>query len=502
VRDHFPILLLILPFLAAAALAGLSTLSSWLSRLVVLAVFVTGWIWGWQASAVVLTQEAWRYHLGGWPAPWGLEIVLTPLTFFFMGWIWFIGMATWFYSLPHWMVRHGESVKEGLFNSFLFLALGSTLGLLLIRDLLGLYLVLEILLAALTGLLVTGQAKNWKEGFDFFFWGSLGASFFLLAAFYLYASTGTLNLDDLLSQIFISKNGAIVLTVGVLLSLSLMPFWTLLTPGLYVRWMHQTPAFVTGFFASVVVRTVAAFFFILLFFTLNLPGFNPPLWLTVLEYVVIFLFLTQFIRAFQQKELQPMLGALSVAQLGTLFAGFLLGTKSALTGTLLELLSQMLSMAGLFYIAGVLRPNAGALPVSRLAGLARQKPWTGLALIVFAASIVGIPPTGGSLGKWYLLQGALEKSNWTLAGFLAAASLLSLFYFTKLVVLLYEDREGSHADSFSPALIAPFLALALGVLFLGVFHQTIIQHFIEPALPKAFQDILMPNVPFLGQQVE
>jgi formate hydrogenlyase subunit 3/multisubunit Na+/H+ antiporter MnhD subunit len=125
VKEHLPILLLTLPFFAALILAGLIAASSWLGRLLVLAVFVTGWVWGWQASAQVLAQEAWHYHLGGWPAPWGLEIVLTPFTFFLAGWIWFIGMATWFYSLPHWMVRHSESVKEGLFNSFLFLTLGS-----------------------------------------------------------------------------------------------------------------------------------------------------------------------------------------------------------------------------------------------------------------------------------------------------------------------------------------------------------------------------------------
>lgn len=501
-KDQLPILLLVLPFLAAALLSCLCSASTWVNRLVVLAVFLIGWVWGLQALGPALSQETWRYHLGGWAAPWGLEIVLTPFTIFLSGWIWLIGMATWFYALPHWMVRHSESIKEAFFNILLFLALGAILGLLWLRDLLALYLDLEILLAAVAGLLVVGQSKNWREAFDLFFRGSSGASIFLLAAFFLYVSTGTVNLDDLLSQVFIAKNAAVVLVSGILAAVSLTSFFVFPLPALYERMLAQTPAFLTGFLSSVVTRSAAQLFFVLLFFALNLPGFNAPLWLTLLEYAVLAGFLCHLFIGFRQKDLLKLLAALSVAQLGYLFAGFLLGNKSALTGTLLELLSQTLAISGLFYVTGVLRPSPGSVPLSRLAGLARQRPWTGLAFIILAASIVGIPPTGGALGKWYLLQGAWERGNWVIAGLLIGAVLVSLFYFVKLVVLLYEHPDDPSAASFSPALTVPFLALALGVLVLGVFHQTIIQHFIEPALPKAFQDIPMPNVPFLGQQVE
>jgi multicomponent Na+:H+ antiporter subunit D len=257
-----------------------------------------------------------------------------------------------------------------------------------------------------------------------------------------------------------------------------------------------------GLLSSVLVRVLIYTLFILLFFTLNLPGFNQPFWLVGLEYLLIFFFFWHFILIFQQKDFQQSIAFISVAQLGYLFVGLLLGSKSALTGTLIELLSQLLVVAGLFFIAGTLRTTLGALPFSRLMGLGRQRPWTGLALIIFAGSIVGIPPTGGSLGKWYLIQGALEHNNWILLFLLVATALLNLFYFIKLIILIYEHRDGAAIHASSGAAKIPVLILALGILVLGVFHQTIIQHFIEPALPKAFQNISMPNVPFLGKQVE
>ena len=46
------------------------------------------------------------------------------------------------------------------------------------------------------------------------------------------------------------------------------------------------------------------------------------------------------------------------------------------------------------------------------------------------------------------------------------------------------------------------MVLAGGVLLLGVFHQEILHTYVEPALPRAFQNLPVPNVPFLGKAVE
>jgi len=502
VKEHLPILILTLPFVAVPFIAGLSFTSTWMNRLFVLIVFTAGWVFGWETLEGVLSNGSWFYNLGGWATPWGIELVLTPFTIFLTGWIWLIGMSTWFYGLPYWILQRKESVKEGLFNAFLFLLLGSVLGFLFLRDLLSLYFCLETALAAATGLIVVGQAKNWRDGFYLFLWGSAGASLLLLSAFFLYASTGTLNLDDLLSQIFISKNAAVVLTAGLLSILAFVVPLIFPLPAFFFRLVSQTPSFVMGLLSSILARSLVYVLFILLFFTLNLPGFHQPFWVLGLEYLLIPLLFWNFVLAFRQNDFQQLTAFISVAQLGFLFVGFLLGNKSALTGSLLELLNQLLIVAGLFFIAGTLRATPGVLPLSRLAGLGRQRPWTGLALVVFAASLVGIPPTCGSLGKWYLIQGALERNNWILFALVAAIVLFNFFYFAKLIVLIYEHQNAAATESSSIASKIPILILASGIMMLGVFHQTVIDRFIEPALPKAFQNISIPNVPFLGKQVE
>ena len=141
--------------------------------------------------------------------------------------------------------------------------------------------------------------------------------------------------------------------------------------------------------------------------------------------------------------------------------------------------------------------------MSRMAGLGRHRPWTGLALVVFAASVAGIPPTGGFFGKWFLVLGALEKKDWVLLSFFAATAVFNLVLFAKFLVFLYEHRAPSLSWSPVPGVFkAPLVLLAAGVLLFGIYHQALIHGYIEPALPKAFQNLPVPNVPFLGKQVE
>lgn len=500
-KAHLPILILVLPFLAVPLMVLGSWISSALTRILALAVFVLGIILGLNALPSIAAQSGWHYNLGGWAPPWGIELVLTRFTLFFAGLGWLVGLGAWFYGLPFWVLHRGENKKEGLSCAFLFLLLGAFLGSLIVRDILSLTLLFQIAVMSGAILVGLGQGRGWLDSFRFLLWGSTGASFLLLAAFFLYASTGTFHLVDLLAQIFIAKNASLVTIAGCCLALGLAQ--PLLFPVVFRGIGNRTPAFLLGLMTSLWTRGAVILAFTFLFSTLNLPGYTPSRWMVLGEYGLVLFFFAQFVLAVGQKDLLPALGHLSLAQLGYLFSGFLLGNKEALTGTLMDLSSQVLVMAGFFFAVSMLKPSPGTLAFSRLAGLARHQPLTGLSLVIFAASIAGIPPTGGSFGKWYLVQGALEKKDHVLLAAICLSVLVGIFYFAKWTVLLYEPRAASTSLAHPSKASQGFLfLLALAVLLLGVFHQGIIHDFIEPALPKAFQDLPIPNVPFLGGEVE
>jgi multicomponent Na+:H+ antiporter subunit D len=498
------------PFLILLSLllgAGLAVLTAFISiRLTKLAAALSvlaSLYFSIQSFLVLLANGPWHYELGGWAPPWGIELVIGPFTCFFGCLILSIALLTLFYSRHLRLPGPMGLWKEKVLHPLLLVLTAAVLGMIFVRDVFTLYLLLEVSILSAAGLLACFGDRNWVDTFHLVLWGSVCASLFLAGVITLYAVTGTTHLDDILAQLFIAKNEAAVLTGGFFLTFAWTYHFNFLSPFFFPRLLNHLPSYVLGFFSSVMVRVAAYLLFIVYFFALGVPGFTPPFWLTVLEYLVVFSFLADFFFASRQKDFQHALAFLSLGQLSFLFLGFLLGNKSALTGSLMELLSQVLVVSGLFLIAENLREGAGAHPLSRLAGLVRHRPMTGLALVIFISSIAGVPPTGGFFGKYYLIQGALEKHDWVILAALGLTIAFNFFYFAKLTGFLVEHREtypAQPASSFASKL--PILLLAVGVILLGMFHQGIIHDYVEPALPKAFQNLPVPNVPFLGKAVE
>jgi len=444
-------------------------------------------------------EVAWRYNLGGWPPPWGIEMSLSPLLALFTCLLLALAFFTLFYSggvaaygtVGRWNIRFLPAALLGIS--------GTLSGLLLIRDAFSHYLLLQVLVLVCGLALGLACEQGAKVAFQWTLMGSVGASLLLWGVLGLWSATGTLHFGDILARLFISGDlkaalaGGAFLTLGWAFLLALAAPW----PGI------QPPPFLAGLLSGGLARVGALCLFFFYFSALNVPGMTHPSWLLFLEHLGVVLLLGLFGWAARRRDLMETLPLLGLAQFGFFFAGVLLGNKAGLTGALVELLAQALGMAGLYFAAGTLRPNVGPQPLSRLAGLARRRPWTGLALIVFAASIAGVPPTAGFFGKYYLVLGALEKGDKFLLAVIAVTVLFNLVVFLRFLLLLFEHR-GPSAPPEPPSRAArlPVLLLALGVLVLGLFHQAALNRFIEPALPKAFLELPSPYVPFLGKDVE
>jgi multicomponent Na+:H+ antiporter subunit D len=72
--------------------------------------------------------------------------------------------------------------------------------------------------------------------------------------------------------------------------------------------------------------------------------------------------------------------------------------------------------------------------VSQLDGIGRRMPWTMTAFAIGALGMIGVPPTAGFLGKWFMLSGAVESANWVAVGVMVVSTLLNAGYFLPIVV--------------------------------------------------------------------
>ena len=110
------------------------------------------------------------------------------------------------------------------------------------------------------------------------------------------------------------------------------------------------------------------------------------------------------------------------------------------------------------------------------------------ALIILAMSMIGIPPTGGFFGKWYIMLGAMEAGNYLAVGAVVVATLLTMAYFQKLFVSIFRDRPASTIASHVETHLS--LRVSLGVtsaaiIVLGLCSDPIINFFGEQLPPSA-----------------
>ena len=110
--------------------------------------------------------------------------------------------------------------------------------------------------------------------------------------------------------------------------------------------------------------------------------------------------------------------------------------------------------------------------------------------------MIGIPPTAGFFSKWYLILGSIEAQNWVFVAVILASSLLNALYFFRVIENAYFGAAHSHppGEAMTPppreevplSMLIPILALAVGILLLGLFNERIISGILNLALPPGF----------------
>ncbi len=104
--------------------------------------------------------------------------------------------------------------------------------------------------------------------------------------------------------------------------------------------------------------------------------------------------------------------------------------------------------------------------------------------------MIGLPPTAGFFSKWYLLLGSYDEGRWIFIAVILLSSLLNAVYFFRIIERMYlggKDEPVAVPSAPGAALLTvPTVALALGLLALGLGNVFIVTRFIQPMLPASF----------------
>ena len=195
--------------------------------------------------------------------------------------------------------------------------------------------------------------------------------------------------------------------------------------------------------------------------------------------------------AFREPVLKKRLAYSTVSQISYILFGLSLLLPDALTGALLHAAAHAFIKSGLFLTAGVFLYRFNYTRVDQLTGMGKKMPKTLWCYTIFALALIGIPPTGGFISKWYLAEGALQSGifvySWLGPVVLLVSALLTAGYLLPITVKgFFPGEEAASLDLTrkepSAFMLIPLVIMAVPALLLGILPNPLIKYVSEIAL--------------------
>jgi NADH-quinone oxidoreductase subunit N len=361
-------------------------------------------------------------------------------------------------------------------GEFYALVLFAVLGMMLMggaSDLMMVFIGLEVMSVAIYVLVGFDRLdpRSTEASLKYFLLGAFTSAIFLYGIALVFGATGSTNIRGFFPLLLAGDRHDPMLLAGIALVLvgfgfkvAAIPFhmWT---PDAY----EGAPTPVTALMATGV--KAAAFASLIRVFLVGFGG-NFSDWARPVYLIAALTMVAGNLLALTQGSLKRMLAYSSIAHAGYLLAAVLAGFAGGTSAFLFYLLVYTLMTAGAF---GIVIANArGAderVTLEDYAGLASQKPLLAGLFSIFLLSLAGFPLTAGFLGKLYILRALVRMEMSSLAVILVLASLVSYFYYLRVIVVMYMRPARSADDHAEARLPGPALGAVVvaAVLVVGLF---------------------------------
>lgn len=329
--------------------------------------------------------------------------------------------------------------------------------------------ILSIPLFILAGSRKHDLASN-EASLKYFLMGAFATGILLFGITLIYGACGSFNLADI-STYVTSNNGnlpvmfytgILLIMVGLGFKISAVPFhfWT---PDVY----QGAPMFVTAFMATVVKTAAFAGFFRL--FSTCFTSINSS-WAFTLSIIIAVTILVGNFLAVYQTSVKRMLAYSGIAQAGYILLTILVLNQETKTALFLYLASYSLSTLAAFTVLyHVAKTKGGDDSFDSFNSLGKTNPFLAFIMTIAMLSLAGIPPTVGFFAKFNLFSAVLRVDNMNnlwLIGIAVLGSLVSVYYYFKLIVNMYGKEGQSVSDIKLNFTYKAILVIMVGVIVL------------------------------------
>ena len=287
--------------------------------------------------------------------------------------------------------------------------------------------------------------RSTESGIKYFVLSALSSGLLLYGCSLLYGFTGSTNFDTIAEQLNTENVGAVFamvfILVGLAFKVSAVPFhmWT---PDVY----EGAPTSITSYFA--VVPKVAGLALLIKF--MFIPFSNILLeWQTIIIFISIASMILGAVAAMVQKNLKRLLAYSSIGHIGYALAGVATGVISGYQSAIIYISIYVIMNIGAFSCLYLLKKDGQYKEnISDLSGISKKHPILAISFLIILFSLAGVPPLGGFFAKFYVFVAVLEQQMYTLAIIGLVTTVMSAFYYLKIIKTIYFD---DNVITFDPA---------------------------------------------------
>ncbi|NIP28194.1 MAG: hydrogenase 4 subunit B [Phycisphaerae bacterium] len=427
-----------------------------------------------------------RYVFSGWAVPLGIEWVADGLASVVLVLLSVLGLLGVVFTGPTSPKALGGRIVH--YYTLILLLISALTGIVFARDLFNLFVFLEVGAISSYALVGVAGGRALFAAFRYLILGTLGASLYLLGVSYLYAVSGTLNMGDIAGRLPLllhSKalvGGLLFIFIGLGIKMALVPFHA---------WMPEAytyaPDSISPILAPLVTKVALLAWVRIIYWVLNatIVIYDIPILLLV-DVLGMLAAVIGASLALAQRNIKMMFAYGGISHIGIILIGIGQGNPTGFAGGVFYLLNDAVMQAALFFIAGVAFFQYGIKTIDDLGRVGKQAPWLVGSLVVVGLGMIGLPPTGGFFGKWYIILGALEAGNYISVIAVVLSTLLTLAYFVKLFEGIFRQKPTQPEGQFDEIPLSFKLTLGItsaAIMVLGIFSAPIVQLLSNQALP-------------------
>ncbi len=416
-----------------------------------------------------------------------------------VGWYFSMVMVTVYFTTaflnPFWIKK---MIYPAAYNLFFLVSLIGTIGMFFARDFITLFICWETVVWTSTFIIQMGKSR--KSSYVYYVVSAIGSMVTLFAMMLVYQVSGTLEISTAFSALSGQPVLALIVFFTFILAglskIGIFPFHVWL-PMAHGSAPHTFSPVLSGglvkmgaFIAYLSVTAFAAYEVFANTFTIM--GIPAPLYIIMVLGAISIVVGT--VMAIRQDDAKKLLAYSSVANGGYILIGILLYDQIAFAGGMLHLISHALASATAFITIAIVAYRTGTTKMSELGGMIHRMPVTYTVYLIAIISMAGIPPMGGFVSKWLILQGLADRGLLFLAAAAFFGSIGSFMYVFRPLSAVFLGQLAPKYEKIKEANIMmqiPMYLLTIATLLVGVFPNVVLRVIADIQLEAGIQEIVL-----------